>query len=155
EWIQFGDAYVEFEAAENNLSHVVGLSQIPAACAPPCSDGDPGLGDINFALSLNLDGRFYVLEGGAPITGPDINGSFGTYNAGDRFRVSVRDNHDGTANVFYTQVVGACLAGNPCNQTNITQGGSKAVYPVRVDASFREANATVVNVTIVRIQTIP
>ena len=141
-----GDAYVEFEASESNKSHVLGLS-LGAA------DTDPSIADIGFAISLNADGRFYVLEGGSLIMGPDINGSFGTYTVGQRFRVKLTDNHDGTAAVTYARVNGPCTPGNPCPDTVFyTHAGAPTMYPLRVDASFREQPATLANVTIVRIQ---
>ena len=142
-----GDGYVEFEASENNLSHVIGLSTGTGA------DNNPGLGDINFAISLNLDGRFYILEGGTLVMGPDVNGSFGTYSPGERFRVSLKDHNDGTAQVSYSRITGPCTPGNPCNESVFhTDGGFPAGYPLRVDASFREQNATLANVSIVRIK---
>jgi hypothetical protein len=153
QWIKPGDAYVEGEAAESNKSHVMGLQVLPPGCPFPCSDADASIGDINFAINLNIDGRFYVLEGGSLITGGDLNGSFGTYSAGDRFRVKLTDQHDGTALVTYSRVNGPCTPGNPCPDTVFyTHAGSPAMYPLRVDTSFRELNATLANVTIVRIQ---
>src|SRR5262249_46386832 len=78
QWITHGNAFVEAEASEKNLSHVIGLQNIPGACAFPCTDNAPGIADITFAISLNLDGRLYILEGGALVPGQDINQSFGT-----------------------------------------------------------------------------
>ena len=152
QWIAHGDGYVEFEASESNLSHVIGLSAVPGGCAFPCTDSDPSLADVHFGISLNIDGRFYVLEGGSLITGPDINGSFGTYVAAERFRVRVKDNFDGTAVVTYSRVNGSCVPGTPCPDTVFVTRSVGAAYPFRVDTSFREQNATLANVTIVRIQ---
>ena len=147
------DGYVEFEGSENNLTHVAGLAQVSGSCPFPCTDSDPGIADLNFGLALNIDGRVYVLEGGAIVPGPDVNNSFGTYTAGERFRVKLKDNLDGTAVVTYARIVGACVPGNPCNETVFfTHAGPAAVYPLRVDTSFREQNATLANVNIVRIQ---
>jgi hypothetical protein len=148
--ITHGDAYVEFEAGETNLSHVAGLSEIPAGCTGvPCPDTDPGLTDIAFAISLNNDqGHFYVIEnGGATVLGP-----LGTYNAGDRFRVNVKDNGDGTAAITYSRIAGACVPGTECAESAITTHTSVAHYPLRVDASFREQNARLLDVRIVRIK---
>jgi len=153
QWIHSGDGYVEFEGSENNLTHVAGLAQVSGSCPFPCTDSDPGIADLNFGLALNIDGRVYVLEGGAIVPGPDVNNSFGTYTAGERFRVKLKDNLDGTAVVTYARIVGACVPGNPCNETVFfTHAGPAAVYPLRVDTSFREQNATLANVNIVRIQ---
>ena len=65
----------------------------------------------------------------------------------------IEDNNDGTANIFYTRVVGSCTPGTSCNETVLTQhAGAGPKYPLRIDASFREQNATVANVTVMRIQ---
>ena len=148
-----GDAYVEFEAAETNLSHIAGVALI-GACPFPCPDGDPGFADIDFALSLNNDGRVYILQIGALVPGPDLGQSFGTYAAGERFRVRAKDNLNGTATVRYTRIVGACVPGNPCNESLIFENISPAAgaYPLRAAAAFREQGATLANVSIVRIQ---
>ena len=152
QWITRGDAYVEFSAAQTTVSHVTGLAQLPSACPAPCPDGNPGLGDIDFAISLNVDGRFYVIENGLLITGPGTNGSFGTYTAGERFRVTVHDNSDGTASVTYSRLTGACTPGLPCPQAVFYTHTGAAGYPLRVDASFREAGATTNDVDVVRIR---
>jgi hypothetical protein len=153
QWVTGNDAYVEFEAIENNLSHVAGFAQVSAACPFPCTDSDPGYADIAFALSLNFDGRVYALESGALIPGPDIGQSFGTYAAGERFRVRVKNNFNGTATVSYTRIVGACVPGSPCNETVLfSHAVPSAVYPLRVAAAFREQDATLAQVSIVRIQ---
>ena len=141
-----GDAYLEFGAAETTLTHVAGLSAIVG------SDIDPSLADIDFAISLNLDGRYFVLEHGALVPGPDVGGSFGTYSAADRFRVTLHDHSDGTADVAYSKLIGACMPRTPCAETVFrTVTGSPAHYPLRADASFREVGATLTNVTLVRI----
>jgi hypothetical protein len=160
--IEHGDAYVEFSAAENDKSHVIGLSEIPDpnVCAPPCTDTDRSLTDINFAISLNVDHRVYVFESGVQVTGPEFNGSFGTYDPNDpndpnpRFRVSLRQSADGTktAIVTYSRLTAACIPGNPCLEDVFWTSDGLATYPLRVDTSFREANATLTNVTVVRIQ---
>ena len=153
QWVHANDAYVEFEAAENNLSHVAGFAQIPGGCAFPCADTDPDITDIEFGLSLNADGRYYVLEAGQVLAGLDIDGSRGTYVAGERFRVRVKDNFDGKATVSYTKIVGACVPGKPCNESPIfSHTTPTAFYRLRVAAAFREQNATLANVSIVRIQ---
>lgn len=153
QWVLSGDSYVEFSANEKTLSHVIGFAAIPVGCAFPCPDTDPSLQDIAFAVSLNRDGRYYVIENGVLITGPNINGSFGDYGVGERFRVFVRDNSDGTASATYMRITGACVPGAPCNENVFfTSTSAPARYPLRIDASFRELNATLADVRIVRIQ---
>ena len=151
QWVSEGDAYVEFEASDNNLTKIIGLSQVPGGCAFPCPDTDPGILNLPFAISLNFAGRVFVVENGVVAMGPDLNGSWGTYNIGERFRVSVKDNNDGTGTVSYSRIVGACVPGMPCNETVFyTHVGSPATYPLRVDTSFREQNGTLANVSFVR-----
>ena len=165
--IERGDAYVEFSAHEKDLSHVIGLSEIPDGCADPCTDTDHSLADINFAISLNKDGKVYIIESGALILvpdangkGPDVDGSFGTYDPNDpndpnpRFRVSLRQSSDGskTATVTYSRLTGACIPGNPCAENVFYTHDGLASYPLRIDTSFREANAILTKVTVVRIQ---
>ena len=145
--ITHGDGYVEFSAAEINLSHVCGLSQLMGP------DVDPSLVDLTFGISLNRDNRYYVIEANTLITGPDVNGSFGTYSIGERFRVTATDNADGTATIAYSRIVGPCVPGSPCAETVFyTSTRSPATYPFRVDASFREQGATLTDVRIVRIR---
>jgi hypothetical protein len=153
QWITRGDAYVEFEAADITRTKIAGLSQVPGACVFPCTDSDPGITNLPFAISLNAFDKVFVVENGAvPPGGPDVDGSWGTYAIGERFRVRVTDNNDGTGTVTYSRIVGACVPGNPCNETVFHTAASAAVYPLRVDTSFREQNGTLANVSIVRIQ---
>ena len=153
--ITTGDAWVEFEAGEGGVSHVLGVS----TCVSPCQDGDPQdtdatLADIGFALSLNYDGNLYQLEnGGQLVNGPGPNGEWGTYVAGERFRLHVEDNHNGTATISFWRVLGPCAPGEKCAEEFITgQSGPSPNYPLRIDASFRETSASLKNVNLVRIQ---
>jgi hypothetical protein len=159
QWIARGDAFVEFSGNESGKSHVLGVSEIPSGCPSPCPDTDPSLNDIGFSVSLNRDGRFYVIESGVLIAGPDVGGSFGTYAAGERFRVRLTDNHDstttvpGTATITYSRVIGSCDPGTPCPETVFyTHTGAPPHYPLRADASFREHGATLSDVRVVRIK---
>ena len=152
QWAYRGDTYVEFSASEIDKSHVIGLT---TGCASlPCPpDADPSLSDIAFSISLNSDGRFYILEGGAVVAGPDLNTSWGTYSVGQRFRVTAKQNADGTASIAYSRIIGVCTAGSPCAETVFNQHvGPGVSYPLRVDASFREQGATLSDVRIVRIK---
>ena len=88
--------------------------------------------------------------------GNDFNGSYGTYNAGDRFRVRVTDNNDllpHTATITYTRLTAPCTPGTVCTEVQIgSQNAQSPSYPLRVDASLRDEGATLTNVTFVRIQ---
>ena len=155
--ITHGDGWVEFEANETNMSHALGLS---ASCANAsvCPDQDPSLNGIGFAISLANDQRYYVFESGNKLTGPGINGSYGSYYSagaslsGERFRVRFKDNFDGTAAISYWRVVGQCPVGGTCTEQLIaTHDGPGPAYPLRVDASLWEVNAMLVDLTLVRI----
>jgi len=145
-----GDAWVEFEASETSLAHVVGVRE---SCddVTQCPDLDPSLNDIGFSIDLNTDNQVYAIESAPGMT---VLGSFGTYAPHERFRLHVVDNNDGTATISYWRVVGPCTPGTVCNETQMGQHvGPGPKYPLRIDASFREQNATSANVTVTRIQT--
>lgn len=145
--ITHGDAWIEFEAQETGVSHVIGIRLDTGA-----PDTVAGLADIEFALSLNVDGNVYVLESGA-VT---VNGPIEPYTAGQRFRIRITDNHNGTAAISYTRLDGPCMPATICNETTIaTQTEPSATYPFRINASFREPGATLANVTLVRIKELP
>ena len=159
-----GDGFVEFSAGEVGKTHVVGLSEmfIPAlGCTfHACDDTDPSLADITFAISLNLDrdstdpsrGRVFVIESGRLLTnGPKDNGSFETYAPGERFRVSIQDNSDGTGTVTYSKMSGFCISGNGCTESTFYTSQVVGHYPLRVDMSFREQGATNNDIRLVRI----
>jgi hypothetical protein len=148
--ITTGDAWIEFEVTEETKSHVLGV----ASGAGP--DMDAGLADIDFAISLNFNGQAYILEKdlsqpeGVLVTGPLVQ-----YLPGDRFRIRITDNHDGTASLSAGKVndPDSCKPGVPCLDTQIgTQTKPSLSYPLRITATFREANATLREVTLVRIQ---
>jgi hypothetical protein len=145
-----GDGWVEFEAGQEGVSHVIGLRE---SCANPvdCPDTDYGLTGIGFAISLNNDNNVYVIEGGTPLV---VQGPFGNpYTPGARFRVRATDNHDGTATISYSRLIGACFEGTLCAENVFyTHVGPSPSYPLRVDATFREVDATLDNVTLVRIK---
>jgi hypothetical protein len=152
QWITGGDAFVEFAVANASQLHVIGLSQIPSGCASPCPDTSAHFNPIAFAVHFKFDGRIYLLESGAGIVGPDVDGSFGTYVPGERFRVRLRDNGDGTAQVRYTRLVGACVPGTMCNETDLSVSATPASYPLRVDTSLFTPGATFTDVRLVRIR---
>jgi hypothetical protein len=141
--ITHGDAWIEFQAAEDYKSHVLGIK----------TDNGTGtadnLSDIAFALSLNNDGHVYVLENGATY----VSSSFGEYDAGDRFRVKIKDNNNGTASISYWKLNGPCADGTVCNETQLAvQTEPSPSYPLLVRAQFREPDATLANVTMVYIR---
>jgi hypothetical protein len=146
-----GDGWVEFEAGQPGLSHVIGLRE---SCADPgsCADTNYGLGGIGFSISLNNDNNVYVIEAGNPLV---VEGPFGLpYTPGERFRVRATDNNNGTATITYSRVAPGCMEGTVCLEDVFwTSESPSPDYPLRVDTTFREVDASLVNVTIVRIKT--
>ena len=136
-----GDGWVEFEATENDKGHVVGL-------APDVGpDTDPSQADVAFGIRLGAGGNVVIVEDGSP-SGPSV----GPYDPGDRFRVQIKDNLDGTASVSYFKLSGPCTPGTICNGAVIGTSAASAKYPLRVDASLADVGATLKNVTLVRIK---
>jgi hypothetical protein len=136
-----GDAYVQFTVTETNTARAAGLSSGPP---PP---GGIEFTDIGFGILLFDTGEIHVIENGFSV------GMFGLYVAGDRFRVKLRDNFDGTAAVSFARLTGPCVDGSPCSEAAIEPPGTyTATYPVRVDAMIREQNGTVTDARIVRIR---
>ena len=145
-----GDGWVEFEVGDNpdetQLSHVLGVS----TCNSPCSDGDPqdsdpSLADIEFAIFLNRDGKVYAF------VNPDFFGPFGNdYAPGERFRVKfVDNNHDDMATISFQR---SCTPNTACDGNEFFTSDTPATYPLRIDTSFREKDATLAKVTLVRIR---
>ena len=146
--ITTGDAWVEFEAGETGVSHIVGVR---ASCdtIADCPDTDGTLADIPLSLSLNITGEVNVIENGAVLAGP-----FAPYAVGERFRIRVVDRNDGTADISFFRYATACVPNAPCDDPPFFTyaGAARPSYPLRVDATFREANASLTNVTIMRIK---
>jgi len=115
-----GDGYVEFTASETNRARMCGLGN---------GDSDQNYTDIEFAIQLTAsDGTngIWVFESGT------FRGSFGTYTAGDKFRVAVEGGvvkYSKNGTVFYTSTV----APN---------------YPLLVDTSLYSNGSTLTNVII-------
>jgi hypothetical protein len=155
QWIRRGDAYVEFSTSTATVTQVLGLSEIPAGCSEPCPDPFADLNHIGFAILLNSEGRVHVVENGTIIQGPDPTFSFGTYAAGERFRITLADNSTaaGDATVHYSRITGPCRPGIECPETVFyTHVGAPAHYPLRVDTTFFNPGATLTDVRTVRIQ---
>ena len=134
-----GDAYVEFTAIETDRARLAGLSSGPAPA------GGVTVPDVGFGVLLEI-GQLHVFENNA------VAQSFPAYAVGDRFRVKLRDNFDGTASVTYARLMGPCVDGSPCSEAIFHTSANLATYPVRVDALFRTGGATLTNARIVRIR---
>lgn len=119
--ITSGDGYVEFTASETNLARFCGLG-----------NGDSGQNytDIEYAIQLTAsDGTngVWVFESG------NLRGNFGTYSAGDKFRVAVEGGV-----VKYYKISGA-------NQTLLYTSTVTPSYPLLVDTSLYSTSSTVTN----------
>jgi hypothetical protein len=137
------NAYAEFTVTETDKARVLGLS---AAVFP---DASPGLDDIAFGIRLTATGTIVLQENGAIVTGPG-GAPFGTYQSGDRLRITVTERPDGQADIGYVLIPVGC-AGTACAGTALKPDPSgPAPYPFRVDASLKEPGATLTDVRIVR-----
>jgi hypothetical protein len=137
-----GDAFVEFEAGEANASHVVSLR---TTCDNPatCPDNDGTLGDLDVFLNLHYDNTPYVLDKALNTLFHDVAV---TYTPGQRFRINVTDMHNGKAKLSFSRFVAGSWS------VFYDDAGVHAVsYPLRVDASFREAGAHITKAAIMRI----
>ena len=152
QWITHGDAFLEFSATAAG-SVIVGLSQVPSGCSDPaaCPDTVATDASIKFGILLRYDGAFFVSEAGVQPDGEGVDGSFGPSTAGDRFRVYVTDNGNGTASVRYAKLVGACMPLTKCNEVTFYPSTGVATYPLRVDSSLFHEGATITDARIVRI----
>ena len=110
-----GDGFVEFTTGEATAAKIAGLSN---------GNGGADDADIDFAVRLSDAGRVAVFEGGVS------RGGFGTYAAGDVFRIEVAGSvvtyaKDGV--VFYTSALAPS-------------------FPLLVDTSLRTPGATITKV---------
>ncbi len=139
-----GDGYVEFTASETTTGRMCGLS----TGAPP--DTDPTSGGMGFGINLNSLGGVRIFENGVALVGPNPDTTFASYASGDRLRVSVADQFDGTATITYSIIPSSCAGAGCTGMEMRTVGG--AAYPFRVDASFNHPGGTLTDVRIVRIR---
>jgi hypothetical protein len=140
-----GDGYVEFTATETNLARALGLSSGAGPDTVYTIEG------IDYAVRLGALGNIGIHELGVEVPPPGPNG-FGVYGPGDRIRITVTDNLDGTANVAYYLIPAACSAGPSCTGTLLRSAPTPVSYPLRVDASLRNQFATLTRVKMVRIK---
>jgi thermitase len=115
--ITSGDGYVEFTTSESNTYRMCGLSN---------GDSNQSYVDIDFAIYPAADGYVYIYQSGNYV------GQFGTYGAGDRFRVLVESGvvkYYKNGILFYTS-------------------GVTPTYPLLVDTSLYSTGATIINAVI-------
>lgn len=112
-----GNGYVEFSTAEANTAKMAGLSN---------GNTDQGYQDIDFAFYLTNQGTVNIYEGGA------YRGAYGSYVAGDLFRVEV---NDGVVRYLRNGQVLAVSSQTP-------------VSPLLVDTSVYSTSATLTGVVV-------
>jgi RHS repeat-associated protein len=115
--INSGDGYVEVTASETNKHRRFGLSN---------GNTNQSWDDIDFCIYLEGSGTVYINEGATP------RGSFGSYAAGDVFRVAVE------GGVVKYRKNGALLYASNVSPT----------YPLLVDTALYSSGATLTNAMI-------
>ena len=150
QWIERGDASVEFSNDVIDQPIAVGFTSIPPGCAFPCPDTETRVESIGFAVLLH-DGGVFVIARGALVSGPLPSGAFVTFLAGQRFRIYARDLGDGTATLSVRRVNGICIAGTECDTTTLYTDTVPLAYPFRVDAAIREKGSKISDARLVYI----
>lgn len=118
--IESGDGAMEFTTTEINATRVAGLSN---------GDSSQSWQDVDFGIEVRDDAVVEVVEAGTS------RGTFGAYDAGDRFRVEVRDGAVG----YYRN--GSLLYASTVAVTPQT-------YPLRVDTALYSAGATLTDIAV-------
>jgi hypothetical protein len=115
--IASGDGYMEFTATNLGETRIAGLSH---------DDTDQSWQDIDFGIDATGEGSVYIVENGT------VRGPYGTYSAGNKFRVSVESgvvNYYKEGALFYTSTV-------------------TPVYPLLVDTALLNTGASINNAVI-------
>jgi hypothetical protein len=147
-----GDGYVEFTVDELTKNRVGGLTTGDGA-----DDISVDFSTIGFGIDFFRDGCFYVFENGAKRTNPTppagclAPDAFGTYNSGDRFRITFTDNFDGTAAIAYAKLPGPCMPGDPCPAPPFYTSMVPGAFPLHVDAAFEDDGGGLLDVRLVYI----
>jgi hypothetical protein len=120
----FGSGLVEFSTSETNTSKICGLSHTITG---------QNFTGIDYALALGGAGIVRIYERGIAIKKPNTNNvSFGSYAAGDRFRVAV----EGTVVRYYK------------NGVLLYTSSTAPTFPLLVDTSLYTNGATITDVLI-------
>lgn len=148
-----GDAWIEFEAGETGVSHAIGV-RTSCPDITTCPDQDATLKNMPLLLSLNsFNNDVNVVGVDANGVASVVAGPYSPYAVGERFRIYVEDHHDGTADLSFSRLNAPCVPGTLCSENKfyLHPVGTGPKYPLRLDVAFREANASLKNVTIMRI----
>jgi hypothetical protein len=143
--VRRGDAYVEFTAGGFGGARILGWSQGEV-------DGSSDKNDVGFGVRLTMQGRILITESGVlPEKSPgDV--VWGAYTPDSRIRVRITELSDGRAAITYEQVLGPCDPNTTCMALPLRAPSGPVPYPFRVDTSFKEAGAEVIDVRIVYIE---
>ena len=138
--VQHGDAWVEFQVSDANGGYAVGFSQTPNL--------HETLDDVPFALVLNENSTLAIQEFGVPVAE-----NLGTYAPGQRFRVKVIENNDGSNTATLSAVRLDCPQPSTCVETKLGSSSSTSPnYKLWVDASLMDQGPILGSVTMVSIQ---
>lgn len=143
-----GDGYLEFSVNELTTNRIGGLTS-----GLGVNDTSVNFTTLGFGIDFFRDGCFYVFESGtrrsapAPMSGCVVpSDAFGLYAPGDRFRISFKDNFDGTATISYAKLPGPCTPGSECPALTFFTSPVAAAYPLHVDAGFEDQGGALLDV---------
>jgi len=142
--VQHGDAWVDFEVSGANAGYAVGFSEHPA--------DQETLQDVPFALVLNQDSTLAIHQFGVPVAE-----NLGSYTPGQRFRVKVTQNDDGSDTATLSAAQLDCPPQSTCVETKQLGPSSTTSphYKLWVDASLMDQGPILGSVTMVSIQRDP
>lgn len=138
------DAVVEFSMSETNVSHVLTLNTTSCLDSKACPDTDPTTADMSVLINFDADGFVYVhTEDGTQLAKSDA-----PYAAGEIFHLRLGDLHNGESQLSLWRVhpggAESYIWWDSSNDHTVT-------YPLRLEASFKDATAGISNVKMIRV----
>jgi hypothetical protein len=153
ETVTHGDGYLEFSVNETTTNRIGGLTSGLGQ-----DDTSVDFTTLGFGIDFFRDGCFYVFENGvrrpaaAPLSGCVVpSDAFGLYASGDRFRITFKDNFDGTTTISYAKLPGPCTPGSECPANTFFVSAVHGAYPLHVDAGFEDQGGALLDVRVVYI----
>ncbi len=120
-----GDGYAQFSTSDNTTNKMAGLNS---------NHSGQNYTEIDYAINLSPSGNVRIFENGASVTNPATQTFiFGTYIAGDQFRLAVENGM-----VKYYQ-----------NATLLYTSSILPMHPLVLDTSLNTPGATITNASIV------
>jgi hypothetical protein len=151
--VTHGDGYLEFSVNETTTNRIGGLTSGLGQ-----DDTSVDFTTLGFGIDFFRDGCVYVFESGArrsataPLSGCAVpSDAFGLYASGNRFRISFKDNFNGTATISYAELPGPCTPGMECPAVTFFTSAVAAAYPLHVDAGFEDKDGALFDVRLVYI----